>query len=223
MNLLLIALLLTPMVVNPFNTHKRMILKDLKVSVLLHIKTITIGKRGIIREAHYSGCSGTFIGPYTILTAAHCFETPTTMIWARGPYESVGYPVHLVAWDKKKDLALLDVPFKHSYVNIGSLPKRGDPVLNIGSPMNFEFAPSEGLIGETAYKAKGFTARYLVTTAMCNPGMSGGGAFNAKGELIGVNTMIVGVFGWQGITLTVNTDTVNTFLAAAFQYYSHEV
>jgi len=222
MNLLLIALLLTPMVVNPFSNRKSVVLKDLKASVLLHTKTVATGKDGR-REAHFSGCSGTFIGPYTILTAAHCFETPTTMVWARGPYEAVGYPVHLVAWDKKKDLALLDVPFKHPYVNIGSLPKRGDPVLNIGSPMNFEFVPSEGLIGETNYKATGFTARYLVTTAMCNPGSSGGGAFNAKGELIGVNTMIVGIFGWQGITLTINTDTVNVFLSEVFKYYSHEI
>lgn len=222
MNLLLIALLLTPMVVNPFNHNKRIVLKDLKASVLLHTKTVGLDKDGI-RQRSYSGCSGTFIGPYTIITAAHCFETPTTQVWARGPYESVGYPVHLVAWDKKKDLALLDVPFKHPYVKIGRLPQRGDHVLNIGSPMNFEFVPSEGSIGETDYKAKGFTARYLVTTAMCNPGSSGGGAFNERGELIGVNTMIVGIFGWQGITLTVNTDTVNLFLSEAFKYYSHEI
>ncbi len=58
---------------------------------------------------------------------------------------------------------------------------------------------------------------------MCNPGSSGGGAFNESGELIGVNTMIVGIFGWTGITLTVNTETVNEFLDFAYKYYSHEV
>lgn len=221
MNLLLIAFLLTPMVVNPFANSKKYVLRDLKASVLLHTKTVGVDKNGITQR-RFSGCSGTFVGPYTILTAAHCFETPTTQVWARGPYESVGYPVHLVAWDRKKDLALLDVPFKHPYVKIGKLPRRGDHVLNIGSPMNFEFVPSEGLIGEVEYAAKGFTARYLITTAMCNPGSSGGGAFNEKGELIGVNTMIVGIFGWMGITMTVNTDTIHLFLSEALKYYHHE-
>lgn len=222
MKLLLIALLLTPMTVNPFSNSKKVVLRDLKASVLLHTKSVRTNDKGI-KERSFSGCSGTFIRPYTILTAAHCFESASTQVWARGPYESVGYPVHLVALDKKKDLALLDVPFKHPYAKIGAQPKRGDYILNIGSPMNFEFVPSEGMIGETEYVAKGFTAKYLVTTAMCNPGSSGGGAFNTKGELIGVNTMIVGIFGWQGITLTVNTDTVNLFLAEAFKYYSHEI
>ncbi len=218
LKLLVMYILLTPLTLNPFTPRRNALERDMKASVLLRMKTIQDGNRS------FGGCSGTYIGPYTILTAAHCFESAgLTRTWARGVNESLGVPARLVALDKRKDLALLDVAYRHSYTRIGKMPKRGDRVLNIGSPINFEFIPSEGRIGQTEYGIKGFTARYLVTTAMCNPGSSGGGAFNERGDLIGVNTMVVGMFGWIGITMAVNTDTVNEFLSSAFKYYRHEL
>lgn len=183
--------------------------KDMQASVLLHIKFKIKGK------AEYTECSGTYIASNTILSAAHCFPDTSNQTWARGPNESLGYPVHLVALDKSKDLALLMTPIKHPHIKIGPLPKRGDYVLNIGSPLAFEFVPSEGVIGMVSFTYPGLGGYYLVTTAMANPGSSGGGAFDRKGRLIGVNTMTVGMFGWTGLTMAVNSDTIRLFLREA--------
>lgn len=191
--------------------------RDLEASVLLRSKVIK--NKGTPEEKRgFFGCSGTYIDSRVILTAAHCVEI-SAQTWARGPYDSTGYPVHLLAFDKKKDLALYEAPFNHKFVKLGKMPKRGDKVINIGSPLQFEFVPSEGIIGMTEFIAYGYTSRYLVTTAMANPGSSGGGAFNTRGQLIGVNTMVLGVFGWQGITLTVNIDSVRQFLNEVYIWY----
>jgi S1-C subfamily serine protease len=219
-----LLILVIPLVAMPFRFHHRSAAqKDLTASVLLHMKVAKKAKMGKSTETvyEYFGCSGTYIAPHTILTAAHCISNMDDQVWARGPYNLVGYPVHVVYWDRKADLALLDAPFGHPYVKIGSLPERGDRVLNIGSPEEFEFVESEGLIGQVDFHMHGFSSDYLITTAMANPGSSGGGAFNDRGELIGVNTMIIGMFGWSGLTMAVNTDSILLFLGQALKLYHH--
>lgn len=191
--------------------YRKVAEKDMKASVLLHMKGFRVAKGGIHRVQ--GGCSGTFVDPTHILTAAHCFEGYTPVwIWARGPDEILGYPVHLVRLMGAKDLALLESPFPHPYVKIGNSPRLGDEVLNIGSPYDFEFVVSQGIVGLLGFHMQGFTAIYLLTTAMINPGSSGGGCFNRKGELVGVNVMTVGMFGWSGISLAVDGETVKEFL-----------
>ncbi len=215
-----ILLLVPLLLVNAVPTHRKAAQHALASSVLIHSKIVVKNAKGQT-EKHFIGCSGTYVSPFLILTAAHCFNGVEATTWARGPYESVGYPVHLVYWDKKADLALLDAPFGHPYVKIGSVPKWGDKVINIGSPYDFEFVQSEGTVGPVAYYASGFNSSYLVTTAMANPGSSGGGAFNVAGELVGVNTMVIGAFGWSGITMAVNTNSIRQFMTRALKYYHH--
>jgi S1-C subfamily serine protease len=182
--------------------------KAVNVSVLLRMKTrLEHGHR------RYGGCSGTYVAPKLILTAAHCFEgNSVEYVWARDINQTVGYPVKLLVKWESHDLALLETPYPHAYAKIGRDPKVGEEVLNVGSPLFFEFVVSEGVIGALDFSAPGFGSKYLVTTAMINPGSSGGGAFNRYGELIGVNTMSIGVFGWNGISLAVSTADIRHFL-----------
>lgn len=209
-NLLLVFFLILSFVVEqvPCKTYTE---KDMRASVLLHMKGTETkqGKEELIR----AGCSGTYIDSTHILSAAHCFEGyHVTNIWARGENEANGYPVHLMALDLPKDLAILESPYSHYHTWLGRLPKAGDEVINIGSPYNFEFVISQGVVGCRHVHIKGHDCSFLLTTAMINPGSSGGGVFDKHGRLVGVNTISVGIFGWSGISLAVDVDTVRKFL-----------
>lgn len=161
----------------PSTIKPKIATKALSTSVLLHLKLHTV--HGV---RHYAGCSGTYVAPTKILTAAHCFEgNEVEYAWARDVNQTVGYPVRLIVKWPAKDLALLDAPYPHQYAKIGHAPRIGDELLNVGSPMSFEFVVSQGIVAALHVKVREFSSQYMLTTAMINPGSSGGGAFNARG------------------------------------------
>ncbi len=139
--------------------------------------------------------------------------TESKGLWIR-PYNGKSAAAELVKIDKEHDLALLYVKDKmvHPYVKLATGVRLGEKVINIGSPLFFEFLVSDGIVAQIDVKIKEFKSHYLVTTAMINSGSSGGGAFNVKGELLGVNTLSVGIFGWSGISMAVSIADIEAFL-----------
>lgn len=188
--------------------------KVLDTSVLIRIKGFYTTEQGI-EKPFMGGCSGTYIAEEKILTAAHCFEERVTNIWIRD-YMGESHKTLLLKKDKQKDLALLlveDLEEDHAFANIARHTRLGEQVVSVGTPFALEFLVSEGIVSKVDYKAREFTGRYLIHTGMINPGSSGGGAFNEQGELIGVNTMTVGgLFGWAGISMAVDSQTIKEFL-----------
>ncbi len=188
--------------------------KVLNQSVLIRIKVFRLDE-DLQRHYGMAGCSGTYITDNVVLTAAHCFSSGHTGIWVRG-YNHKSSEAVLVKVDPEHDLALLGVlkPGKHGVAAMEqNLPRVGSKVVNVGSPMGFEFLLSEGIVALNTFKDKTFKSTYLISTAMINPGSSGGGAFNEKGDLIGVNTMSYGSpFGWSGISAAVDVQTIMRFL-----------
>jgi serine protease Do len=87
----------------------------------------------------------------------------------------------------------------------------GDWVMAIGNPFELASSVSLGIISARAREigASRFD-EFLQTDAAINPGNSGGPLFNLKGEVVGINTAIVG--GSSGIGFAVPSNLVKKLL-----------
>lgn len=187
----------------------------LNQSVLIRIKQYKVDNITHEIQKGMAGCSGTFVTATTVLTAGHCFANPSTEIWVRDGKTNESFVAHLKKLDYKADLALLSVDIKkpHVYAVLSSTVTQGEDVTAVGSPLGLEFLLSQGIVSKLGFQLEKDGGHLLLHTAMINSGSSGGGLFNSKGQLIGVNTLTIGgFFGWAGISGAVDLATINTFL-----------
>ena len=111
------------------------------------------------------------------------------------------YNGKLIAHDSYSDFAIVKIDEKNLPVaKIGDSKnlRPGDWVIAIGSPLGLEHTITFGIIsalsrhvGVTFGAAQG-AFKYIQTDAAINPGNSGGPLVNLKGEVIGINTFIIG-------------------------------
>lgn len=77
----------------------------------------------------------------------------------------------------------------------GEMPQQGDRVFAFGSPFNFKFSMSEGIVSglgrdpNTGAAGSAFT-NFIQTDAAVNPGNSGGPLIDVTGRVIGMNVAI---------------------------------
>lgn len=115
------------------------------------------------------------------------------------------FPAHLVAEDAEIDLALLHIETPDlPVVALGDSRRLrvGEYALAIGHPWGQRGVVTAGLIsGLSKARTRGPRGEVEIirSDARLAPGNSGGPLVNAQGEVIGVNTLIVG--GDQGIAL----------------------
>ncbi|MEO1584018.1 MAG: trypsin-like peptidase domain-containing protein [Planctomycetota bacterium] len=105
----------------------------------------------------------------------------------------------LVEADAFTDIAVLKVDPGIGVIPVGRDSSRrvelGDRVFAFGSPFNFKFSMSEGIVSglgrnpRTRSSGNEFT-NYIQTDAAVNPGNSGGPLVNIYGELVGMNVAI---------------------------------
>ncbi len=100
----------------------------------------------------------------------------------------------VVGADPETDLAVLQIPTT-DVPNIAFATSQalavGDVVLAIGNPFGLGQTVSQGIISATGRNQLGVNVfeNYIQTDAAINPGNSGGALVNARGELIGINTI----------------------------------
>jgi serine protease Do len=128
------------------------------------------------------------------------------------------FPGEVVGRDPKTDVALLrmksdghlkDLPS----VYLGDSDKLdvGDFVVAIGNPFGLSHSVSLGIVSAKERVVEGGPYDdFIQTDAAINPGNSGGPMFNLKGEVVGVNTAIIG----QGIGFAVPINLVKEVLPA---------
>ncbi|RZO25008.1 MAG: Do family serine endopeptidase [SAR86 cluster bacterium] len=108
------------------------------------------------------------------------------------------FKAEIVGMDELSDLALLKIDSDDfDPVEIGNSDEveQGDGVIAIGSPYNYDFSVTFGIIsatgrGITSGQGIGDYVPYLQTDAAVNRGNSGGPLFNTEGEVIGINSQI---------------------------------
>ncbi len=118
------------------------------------------------------------------------------------------FQAKVLGFDPKTDVAVLKIDAKNlPVVPLGSARnlKVGEWVLAIGSPFGFENSVSAGVVS-----AKGRSlpddsfVPFIQTDVAVNPGNSGGPLFNARGEVIGINSQIFSrTGGYQGLSFAI--------------------
>ena len=159
-----------------------------------------------------------------VITNAHvvnnCFDNckKITIIF----HDDKSYEATLINYDEDSDIALLKINnAEHNkvfeYVEWGNKPELGEDTIAIGSPMNQSFTVTFGNVSSLdrfVPKSPSFVP-FIQTDAAINPGNSCGPLFNTRGELIGINTMIItggGAVGSIGIGFAIDGTYAQTVI-----------
>ena len=121
-------------------------------------------------------------------------------------------PAALIGFDPATDLALLKIDAK----NLPTIPWADSSklhiaewVLAIGNPYQLNSTVTLGIVSAVNRTNLGISAYedFVQTDAAINPGNSGGALVNARGELVGINTVIFSQSGgYQGIGFAVSSN-----------------
>jgi len=109
----------------------------------------------------------------------------------------------LVGSDPASDVAVIKIsPDKLHAIRFSDSDKLrvGDFVVAIGNPFGIGQTVTSGIVSALGRSGLGIEAyeNFIQTDASINPGNSGGALVNLKGELIGINTAIIGSRGGSG-------------------------
>jgi Do/DeqQ family serine protease len=110
------------------------------------------------------------------------------------------FPARLVGSDAGTDIALLKIPAENlAEAKFGDSDALavGDFVVAIGNPFGIGQTVTSGIVsalGRSGLSSEGYED-FIQTDAPINPGNSGGALVNLRGELVGINTAIIGPAG----------------------------
>src|SRR3984885_15417337 len=113
------------------------------------------------------------------------------------------YPATVVGVDRRSDLAILRIraDLKLPFVRLGNSDSVvvGQKVLAIGNPFGLEGTLTTGIVSSLGRSIRGETERRLEALiqpdAAINPGNSGGPLLDSAGNVVGINTAILGPNG----------------------------
>jgi S1-C subfamily serine protease len=133
-------------------------------------------------------------------------------------------PAKLIGIDPATDLAVLKV----DAANLPTMPwadsselKVAEWVLAIGNPYQLSEAVTVGIVSAVGRTNLGVSTfeDFIQTDAAINPGNSGGALITARGELVGINTVIFSQSGgYQGIGFAVSSNLARRIFGEIRQY-----
>ena len=105
------------------------------------------------------------------------------------------YPTEIIGVDKVMDIAVLKIVSdkmpKFNRITWGDNPLPGDDVYTIGHPQGMVWTVAKGIVGHEKRYASTPWQRLIQSDSLIMPGNSGGPMFDEKGNLIGINTLLV--------------------------------
>jgi serine protease Do len=124
------------------------------------------------------------------------------------------YKAKVLGTDPKTDVAVLKINASNlPVVTLGSSEglRAGEWVLAIGAPFGFENTVTAGVVSAKGRSLPDDSAvPFIQTDVAVNPGNSGGPLFNARGEVIGINSQIYSQSGgYQGVSFAIPIDLAN--------------
>ncbi|MGZ6332415.1 MAG: trypsin-like serine peptidase [Bdellovibrionota bacterium] len=175
---------------------------------VLHGTLVPADQFSAVKKLSFKGgngtCTGTFIGPRTMVTAAHCIEAATSKKGFEASVDGVrasGYQIPSPYWNKKVagfwayDIAVVQFPPSANFpvMKLAKVRgKEGDPVIVIGYGMERDEVGRLRQGPNRIINADPEMGQYLLRNdrddpnfASATPADSGGPLLNAQGEVLG--------------------------------------
>ncbi len=134
------------------------------------------------------------------------------------------FEARLMGADPEADLALIRIQAKgltELHMADSATLEVGDFVVAIGNPFGLQQTVTYGIIGALGRSGLGIEGyeNFIQTDASINPGNSGGALVDLRGELVGINTAIVGPSGGNvGIGFAIPSNMARTILTQLIEY-----
>jgi len=134
------------------------------------------------------------------------------------------FQAKLVGTDPGTDIAVLRIPAQNlTALKLGDSDQLqvGDYVIAIGNPFGIGQTVTSGIVsalGRSGLSVEGYED-FIQTDASINPGNSGGALVNLRGELVGINSAILGPSGGNvGIGFAVPSNMARAVMAQIVRY-----
>ncbi|MGA0734946.1 MAG: Do family serine endopeptidase [Steroidobacteraceae bacterium] len=157
-----------------------------------------------------------------IITNAHVVENAKDITVTLSDQRE--FPAKLIGSDPQTDIAVIQIKAEGlSQINLGDsdVLEPGDYVAAIGNPFGLQQSVSYGIArGRTGMNPDGFES-LIQTDASINPGNSGGALVNLRGELVGINNMILSRSGGNiGIGFAIPVNMARSVMDQLIKYGS---
>ena len=133
------------------------------------------------------------------------------------------YEAKIIGADPLSDLAVLEIKSKDKFVPVkfgdSDKARTGDWVIAIGNPYGFGGTVTAGIIS-ARNRSIGLSRYedYIQTDASINQGNSGGPLFDMNGDVIGINTAILGQSGSIGIGFSIPSNSAKKVINQLIEF-----
>ncbi len=139
------------------------------------------------RSGGFAQGSAVVVAPSLAVTNCHVLQGALKIVVAQGKQE---WPAVVKQSDPEKDRCILEIPGGAFSPIVGVRAyadlKVGETLYTLGTPSGLELTLADGILSGRREEAG---VRYVQTSAPISPGSSGGGLFDARGNLVGVTTL----------------------------------